>query len=338
MRRSTVEDVARIAGVSTATVSRVFSGSTRVSDELRDKVLSAASRLDYTVNITARALRRERTSTVGMVVPDLSNPFFTLLVEGIERRLQELGLSLHLCSSAGDPDLESERVRSLRSSQVEILLITPAHIERSAPTLRAVAAEIPVIQLDQFADGVDSDWVGVDERLGMQLVLEHIVAEGAATAAYVGGAITNSSARARYDAARTEAARLGLALWNDQRLLGDFSVGWGDQAAGLLAQAELPDAIICAADVIAFGVLQRLDALNIRVPEDVLVTGFDDIALSSHPRLSLTTVRQPVEEIARQAVEILVEIRDGGLVSHLPRRVALAPRLAIRSTSQRRVR
>jgi len=335
MARSTIGDVAELAGVSTATVSRVLTGSVPVSSKLRDKVQAAADALNYTVNATARALRRDRTSSVGMIVPDLSNPFFTQLVDGVERGIQQLGMSLHLCSSASDPAIEAGRIRSLLQSQVEVLVVSPAHVRDSGPTLRAAASQVPVIQLDQFADDVTSDWVGVDERKGMELVLGHLAASGARTAVYIGGAVTDSSARARYEAARGEAADAGITLRADDRLLGSFTVAWGAEAAGILASSgPLPDAVICGADVVALGVLERFDSLAIRVPEDVLITGFDDIALSSHPRLSITTVRQPVDEIASRTVDILSEILEGNLERSI-QRLALEPQLIVRSSSRR---
>jgi LacI family transcriptional regulator len=335
MARSTIEDVARLAGVSTATVSRVLTGSVPVSAELRMKVQSAADDLEYSVNVTARALRRDRTSAVGMILPDLSNPFFTLLVDGIERRIQPLGMSLLLCSSHNDSDLEARRVRSLQGSQVEVLIVAPVHVLDSGKTLRTVQRQLPLIQLDQFADDVESDWVGIDEERGMRMMLEHLAAEGVRTASYIGAVLTDSSARARYQAARAVAADLGIELSGDKRLLGTFSVDWGRHAAGLIASGALPDAVVCGADVIAFGVLEGFDSLGIRVPEDVLVTGFDDIALSSHPRLSITTVRQPIDEIAENVVEILSEILSGAQDRPV-RQVPIEPELIVRSSSRKK--
>lgn len=332
MARSTIGDVARLAGVSTATVSRVLTGSVPVSTQLREKVQSAATALDYTVNTTARALRRDRTLAVGMVVPDLSNPFFTLLVDGVERGVQQLGLSLHLCSSSNDPATEASRIRSLVQAQVEVLVITPAHVQLSSPTLIEAARRTPIVQLDQFADGVESDWIGVDERLGMRLVFEHLALQGVTTAAYVGAQVTDSSARVRFEAARSESAAVGIRLESDETLLGGFSVRWGAEAARRLAERPLPGAVVCGADVVALGVLEGFDALGIRVPDDVLVTGFDDIPLSSHPRLAITTVRQPIEEIAAKTVEILGDILDDA-VSHVARRTAVAPQLVVRASS-----
>ncbi|MDQ7911117.1 LacI family DNA-binding transcriptional regulator [Phytohabitans sp. ZYX-F-186] len=334
--RSTVADVARVAGVSTATVSRVLSGRGPVSPELRSRVNAAAAELGYRVNTAARALRRDRTSTVGIVVPDLGNPFFTLLVDGLERRIQELGMSLHLSSSHNDPKIEAERVRSFIAARVEVLIITPVHVERSGAILREAAEQVPVVQLDQYADGVDSDWVGLAEEVGMRLVVEHLAAQGVRRAVYVGAVPTDSSSRERHKVACRVAAGLGIDMPADDRLLGSFSAEWGRRAASLIASGPLPDAVSCGADIVAFGILEGFDAVGIRVPDDVLLTGFDDIPFSSHPRLSITTVRQPIAEIAASAVKILDEIVNSAS-GRQPQRIALPPELVVRDSSRRRI-
>lgn len=332
--RARIGDVAKLAGVSTATVSRVLTGSVPVSPQLREQVLAAAERLDYSVNAAARALRSDRTSSVGIVVPDLTNPFFTALVDQVERGLRDLHLSLHVCSSAGDVDIERDRVRSLQQSQVEVLVVTPVDHAASGEVLREVASSIPLVMLDQVATDVDSDWVGTDESEGMHLVLDHLAEQGVRTAAYVGAQPIDSSSIKRYDAVREQAAARGIALAGDEGLLGQFSVEWGVEAARRIADRALSDAVVCAADVIALGVLQEFDARGIAVPGDALVTGYDDIPLSSHPRLSLTTVRQPLEEIGARAVALVEELRSGS--DRTPVHEALRPHLVVRTSSSRR--
>ncbi|MET7395681.1 LacI family DNA-binding transcriptional regulator [Dactylosporangium sp. AC04546] len=335
MTRSTIEDVARLAGVSTATVSRVLSGSPSVSPETRSRVNAAAAELGYRVNAAARALRRDRTSTVGIVVPELANPFFTALVEHLEQRVQGLGLSLHLSSSRNDPVLEAERVRSFLAARVEVLVITPCHVELSTPIVDEARGLVPVIQLDQFADGIQTDWVGIAEDLGMRLVMEHLAAQGVKRVAYVGARPSDSSSRARHQVALRAAQELGMELPDDAALLGTFSAEWGRRAASLIASGGLPQAVACGADVVALGVLEGFDALGIRVPEDVLVTGFDDIPLSSHPRLSITTIRQPIDEIAQAAAAMIGDIVKRG-AEHVAQRISLPPELVVRDSSRRR--
>lgn len=333
--RTTIEDVARVAGVSTATASRVLARSAPVSEPLQKRVLAAAETLGYRVNRAARALRRDRTSTVGMVVPDLSNPFFTLLIDGIERRLQQLDISLLVCSSHGDPDLERQRLQSLLSSRVDVLVVVPVDASASGTALRTGIEEVPVIQLDQFADGVDADWVGTDEGRGMELIVTHLTSQGVRSAAFIGALTTDSSSRARYEKVRALCQRHGVDLSCGDELLGSYSTAWGAEAAErLISEGQTPEAIICGADVIALGVLQALDAAELAVPSDVLVTGFDDIALSAHPRLAITTVRQPIDEIAQKTVDLVIDITNTG-TEHQRGTYALEPELVVRTSSMR---
>lgn len=333
--RATIEDVARVAGVSTATASRVLARSAPVSETLRHRVVDAAQGLGYHVNRAARALRRDRTSMVGMVVPDLSNPFFTLLIDEVERRLEWSDMSMLICSSHGDVAVEARRLRSLVSSRVDVLMVAPVDAARSGAALRAAAEHVSVLQLDQFADGVDADRVGADEAYGMELLVDHLADQGARSAAFIGGALTDSSSRWRFDAARALCAVRGIRLLADPALLGDYSAEWGATATRtLLEGGDAPDALICGADVIALGALESLDAAGLSAPDDVLVTGFDDIGLSAHPRLAITTVRQPVGRIARTAVDLVDDII--GDSEHRPSSYALRPELVVRASSVRR--
>lgn len=333
--RATIDDVARLASVSTATASRVLSRSARVSESLQQRVLAAAETLGYRVNGAARALRRDRTSMAGVLVPDLSNPFFTQLIGGIERRLQEIDMSLLICSSHDDVDIEFQRIQSLMSSRADVLIVTPTDAERSSTALRSIADEVPVIQVDQFADGVDADWVGIDERRGIALLVAHLAAQGVSTAAFVGGTPADSSSRSRFETVRALCSEHNIVLVSNEALLAEYSPEWGQLAVErLLSAGPPPDAIICGADVIALGALAALDAARLMVPDRVLVTGFDDIALSSHPRLSITTVRQPVDAIARKTVELVVDI-VGNSSGHRRSTYALEPELMVRSSSTR---
>lgn len=273
----------------------------------------------------------------GVLVPDLSNPFFTQLIGRIERRLQEIDMSLLICSSHDDVETEFQRIQSLMSSRVDVLIVTPTDVERSSAALSSIADEVPVIQVDQSADGVDADWVGIDERHGIELLVAHLAAQGASTAAFVGGAPTDSSSRTRFETVQAVCSEHDILLVSDEALLAEYSSEWGRLAVErLLSAGPPPDAIICGADVIALGALAALDAATVSVPESVLVTGFDDIALSSHPRLSITTVRQPVDAIARKTVELVVDI-IGNSSGHRRSTYALEPELVVRSSSTRRV-
>ncbi|WP_243470104.1 LacI family DNA-binding transcriptional regulator [Klenkia marina] len=326
----TIRDVAERAGVSTATVSRALSGARPVSPSVHEQVTRAADDLGYSGNGIASALRRSRTDTVGMVVPSIANPFFTALVEGVEHALQQAGRQLFLCSSRSDPDLEAQRLRSLVARQVDGIVISPVHGIRSLEAVSWAAGQLPLVQVDRYVAGVDSDWVGVDDDLALQLVVDHLADRGVRSAAFVSSTLTNSSTELRVAGFREHTARRGVSV--DQVLLGDYSIGWGREAMQrLLAAGPLPDAVACADDLIALGVLQVCAEAGVGVPGDLLVTGFDDIPYAALSDPPLTTVRQPQDDIADEAVRLLSAALGPDRAA--PARSALAPSLVVRAST-----
>lgn len=341
MARVTIREVAARAGVSTATVSRALSGAKRVSPEVIDQVRRAAEELGYATNGIASALRRSRTDTVGMVVPSITNPFFTSLVEGVEHALQDSGRQLFLCSSRSDPAVEAQRLRSLVARQVDGIVISPVHGTASTAAVSWAAGELPLVQVDRYVTGVASDWVGVDDNAALRLVLEHLAGRGVRTAAFVSSQLTSSSTELRVAGFQEHSARLGIQLVPGGMQLGEYSIEWGRTAmqrllaapmpVGPMPAAPLPDAVICADDLIALGVLRACAAAGVRVPGDVLVTGFDDIPFAALSDPPLTTVRQPQVEIAAEAVRLLADAERG--TDRALTRLALRPSLVVRAST-----
>ncbi|GAB3297166.1 LacI family DNA-binding transcriptional regulator [Parasphingorhabdus pacifica] len=324
----TIHDVAARAGVSVATASRALSGQRGVREENRNRVLSAADELSYEPNVVAAALRSRTTHTIGMLVPRVSNPFFATLVETVERQLQGGQRSLLLANSHYRPEVEQQQVRALLDRRVDALVVIPCHREHSLDAMDVASSRVPTIQLDLHVDGPTRSWVGVDNEAGMFQVVEHLVGRGARSLAYVGSQPTDSSAQARLDGYR-RAAELRVGA-HGETLLGDFSKEWGQQAAERLRRAGLPDAVVCGNDTIAMGVLGSFAHSGVRVPEDVLVTGFDDIPYAELSQPPLTTVRQPQEQLAAEVVRMLGAAAGG---DSAPQRIAISPELRVRSST-----
>ncbi|GAA2772601.1 LacI family DNA-binding transcriptional regulator [Saccharopolyspora taberi] len=318
-----IHDVAARAGVSVATASRALSGQRGVRAENREKVLLAARELDYEPNSLAAALRSRTTHTVGMLVPRISNPFFATLVEAVENRLQLGRRSLLLTSSHYDPEAEQSQVRALLDRRVDALVMIPCHRERSIEVMTTAAARVPVVQLDLRVNGFAGTWVGVDGEAGIAAVVHHLAGRGVTRTAFVGAEPTDSSSQERLDAYRR--------LAGGSVLLGDFSRDWGKEAAGRLLEAgSLPEGIVCGNDTIALGMLAELARRGVRVPEDVRVTGFDDIPYAELGQPSLTTVRQPQEQMAAEAVRVLAARLAG---EEAPaQRIAISPSLVVRAS------
>jgi LacI family transcriptional regulator, galactose operon repressor len=332
--RVRLRDVAARAGVSTSTASRVLSGSPRVSPAARRAVLEASDRLGYRGDRIARALRTRRSGTVGMLVPDIANPFFAELIESVTRELEDVGIDLLLADSHGSVEAEARWLVGLSERRVDGLLVVPVHHHRSRAALEGVARGLALVQLDREVDGLPAEFVGVDNDHGLAAIVAHLAERDVGQVAMVGGPESSSTGRNRaraFERAVADSPSLTVSV----RESGTFSTAFGREAARRVLSGTTPDAIVCGSDIIALGVMAELRRCDVAVPGEVLVTGFDGIMMAELTEPALTTVVQPSGAIAAEACRLL-ELRLGG--DDAPVRHSLvAPRLAIRgSTGGRR--
>ncbi|MEA5455155.1 LacI family DNA-binding transcriptional regulator [Sinomonas sp. JGH33] len=327
-RRVTVRDVAAEAGVSQATASRVLAGNESVDPALARKVQEATRKLGYTANVMARALRTQHTGTIGVVVPSISNPYFISVVEALEGVLAETQRSLILCDARDSPAIEADRIALLLGRMVDGLIVIPVSATDSAEALRSASGQRPVLQFDRYVASAGTDFIGTDNRDGLRQMIEHVRALGCESFAYVGSRATTSTAVERLEAFRALASTPHLS--EHWELLGEYNVDWGLEAGRrLLDSGALPDAIICSADLIAVGVLTVLKDAGVRVPDDVKVVSYDDSMMGRITSPTLTSVRQPVEEMAREAIRLL----DGGPGQSSARKCIFTPQLIVREST-----
>lgn len=298
--RVTIREVAAHAGVSVATVSRALNGNRPMSEELRQRVLDSAATLDYQVNLLGRALRK-RLPVLGLSVPDLENPFFASLAEQLNRTVQAAGFELLVSSAGGSLEAEAGGVQAFLGRQLHAVVIIPCDERGSAPTVNLAAGRALTVQLDREVDDSRATFVGCDNREGMNLVARHVGASRRddRPVVFVGAGLHSSSARERL--AGFEEHFPGAAS-----LLGDFTLAWGIEAADQLLESGMDTAtVVAAADIIALGVISRLRARGARLPDDFEVIGFDGIGAAAFAHPPLTTVRQPVEEMAEAILAII---------------------------------
>nr|WP_274598954.1 LacI family DNA-binding transcriptional regulator [Streptomyces albus] len=308
-----MRDVARASGYSVSTVSRVLAGSRPVGPAVARRVREAAEHLGYRPNQVARALRSRSTATVGLVLPQITNPFYPALVRELTHVLDERGRAVLLADCDDDPGKEAARIEALLARQVDALLVVPVDEHRSRPAVAAAAARVPLVLLDRSCGPGVADLVAVDNAAGMTLVLDHLAAQGRRRPCYIGADGTASAAVERRAAYEAGVASLPSAASGGPPLLalGDFSAAWGREAVDRLwdererTSDPAPDAVVCGNDLIALGAIQRLRQLGVDVPGQVAVTGFDDIPPADLADPAVTTVRQPVRDIAVEAVRLL---------------------------------
>jgi LacI family transcriptional regulator len=326
--RATIHDVARVAGVSIASVSRALTGARRVRPEVAERVRVAAAQLGYEPDQVGRSLRRQETQTIGLVIADITNPFFPALVQALEGAVREAGQGLLLADAQNDPDVEARAIRLLLGRRVDALLITPVDRGRSLPAVVEAARSVPVVQLDRFATP-DVHYVGMDHGRAIADVLTHLAGTGRVHPAMIGSDPSVSTSWERQVAFAEHGAALDPAA-PDRVMVGEFSVEWGRAAAHrIMDRWPEVDAIVCANDLIGLGALQELHRRGLAIPRRVAVTGFDDTLLAVASEPPLTSVRQPVARMAARAVEIVAE----GTAEGRPATVRLPADLVVRASS-----
>ena len=307
---STIQDVARAAGVSTSTVSHVLNETRPVNKDTRQRVLNAMAALDYRPNRLARSLRNRRTNTLGVLLPNSANPFFAQILLGIEEACFEHDYNVILGNANDDSEREMAYLDVLVSKQVDGIVLVSTGAYRKALDLLAPRG-VPVVMVDrspaQAYQGWQIDAVYTDNEGGGQLATDYLLKLGHRRIACVGGPALLTSGAGRVIGYRQAFSRAGLAV--DERLVldGDFEHEGGYQAGkALLNLPEPPTAIFACNDLMAVGVLYAASEAKVRVPEDLSVIGFDDIPLASYTVPRLTTVAQQASLLGQAGVDLML--------------------------------
>jgi LacI family transcriptional regulator len=332
--RVTLRDVAARAGVSPMTVSRVINDEARVSRETRLRVQAAAEALGYVPNRLARALSRRRTGTLGVIIPDLANPFYPLVVHGIEDVARRAGHHVILCNSQADAERERDYLEDVVSFQVEGVLIAPVS-DRSRPHMRLFARErIPFVMIDRSIAGFSGDLVQGDSVGGAQRLVEHLIELGHRRIGMVTESDEVSTARDRERGWRTTLVAAGLEA--PEELVARSSAATDPDAARdaadrLLTLPEPPTAIFAVNNIAVVGVVEATRARGLRIPDDVALVCFDEI---EHPRVRpfLTVMAQPAETFGTLATQLLLD-RIAGPIDDQPRTAILPATLIVRESS-----
>ena len=308
---ATIRDVARRAGVSTATVSRVLSGASASRPETIRRVIEAADELRWRPSRVARSLKTRSTRTLGLLLTDLSNPFYPELVRGVENAAREIDYGVVLCNGDDDPEREAAYLEMLLERRVDGIVVAASRItERHGRWLAAAPIPIVVLNSEPRTSGIPAALS--DNAAGGRLAAEHVLRLGHRRIGYVTAPDT-PSAEERLAGAREALAAAGQDPNAMPLAMGDSHVEGGEAAtSALLAAAPGLTAVLCHNDLTAIGALRALRAAGRRVPHDVSVVGFDDIDLCCWVEPSLTTVAQPTGRLGRWAVEAIVNRLAGG--------------------------
>ncbi|EJN8557524.1 substrate-binding domain-containing protein [Vibrio alginolyticus] len=309
---ATMKDIAKLAGVSTSTVSHVINKTRFVSEEISERVNNAAKELNYYApSALARSLKVNRTKTIGMLVTTSTNPFFGEVVKGVERSCYQKGYSLILCNTEGDNERMRQSINTLLQKRVDGLILMCSSLEGERIDVFERYPDIPVVVMDWGPMLFTSDKIQDNSLRGGYLAAKYLIDCGHTEIGCITGPLIKHQAQMRYEGYKRAMNEAGLEFNANWIIESDFECEGGYQAFKKMAQrGALPSSIFVSNDMMAMGVINAANELGIKVPDDLSIIGYDDIHIAKFMSPSLTTIHQPKYRLGQAAVETLVRKLD----------------------------
>lgn len=331
-KKITLIDVAKHAGVSRATASLVLRNSPLVADDTRAQVLDAMNTLGYVYNRAAANLRSRQSHIVGLVVTDITNPFFAELATHIEAQLEEENYAVFLSNTRDQQEKQHRLLQALHGHQIDGLLLCPAEGTDWETIEMLQRWHLPVVMIARYLEESQSDYAGANNQLGAEMAVDHLVANGHRRIAFLGGRPQSSARKDRYQGYQNALKQHHIPLEIDLSITSPVSREGGFKAMlHILDQPEAPSAALCYNDVVAFGAMLALQSRNLTPGKDFAIVGFDDIADAALVRPALTTVSITPREIGQAAIDLLM--RRMADPSQPPEIKIIPPRMVIRQSS-----
>jgi len=303
---ATMKEVAKLAEVSVATVSRVLNNKPNVSPELRSRVLQAVEKLNYKRNRVARSLRAKTSLIIGLVISDIQNPFFTSVVRGVEDVAYAHGYTLLLCNSDEDPTKERLYIDIMLAERVAGVIISPvAEVDNYSSVL--LQAGVPVVAMDRRMRDLEVDTVVINNVEGVYQAVGHLIEQGHRRIGFIGGPTRTTTGRERQEGYQKALAEHGLDLEQGLVKIGDFKQDSGYQmTCELLEMDDPPTAVFTANNLMTLGALNAIHEKKLSIPQEVAIVGFDDMSWAQSLAPPLTAVAQPTYELGRTAADLLL--------------------------------
>ncbi|HOQ08061.1 MAG TPA: LacI family DNA-binding transcriptional regulator [Clostridiales bacterium] len=307
---STIKDVAKRAGVSVATVSRVINGSSRVSPATAKKVRTAVAELNYRPNLLGRNLRKTRSERVLVLIPNIANPFYAEIVKGVEDVASQHGYSIMLCNTDSDPEREKRYVKMLKSRLADGAILMAS--EMTGEELTELSLEIPIVQCCEYKAGLPITHVSINNEMAAYKAVKHLIGLGHKKIAFIGARNQFLSSLRRKEGYLRALEEAGIDFDPACCAYGDYSYESGFRIMKQLLKLDpRPTAVFCVSDMMAIGAIRSAMEENLLVPEDLAVCGFDNIHFSSMFKPAITTVSQPMYDLGCMAMEALINIIEG---------------------------
>jgi len=330
---TTSKDVAELAGVHPSTVSRVINGDSRISEKTKERVLLVIKKLGYTPNAIARGLKTKRTYILGILVPDITNPFFAEIARGVEDAANKNNFNVILCNTDDKPKKERTYLEILMEKRIDGLILGTAHIQDKS-ILELEKKKFPYILISRNIERLDKNCIIIDDVAGGIMATEYLINLGHQRIAHITGPLQTRSALNRLKGYKLALEKYGIEYSDELVGEGDFRIKGGYQVMKkFLKLTEPPTAIFAANDLLALGAMQAIQKKNFRIPDDFSVIGFNDIELASFVYPPLTTIRQPMMEMGALAVKMLIKIIEEGEFNQ--RKEVLEPKLIIRESCKK---
>ncbi|HEY0306928.1 MAG TPA: LacI family DNA-binding transcriptional regulator [Acidobacteriaceae bacterium] len=343
-KRATLADVARVAGVVPMTVSRAINRSGYVSEEVRARVTEAVEQLQYRPNMLARQLKGQRFYAVGVMLPDIANPFGNELVLGIKEVLDDSGYTTFITTSGGSVEKETAALQSFVDHRIDGLIVATRGSIAGDKALGEIAAQhVPIVTIGRPVESPGVDCVSVDHYRGAFEAASHLIESGHKRVGYIGIGHPEDAVPQRFEGYLAALEAAGIPFRPEYAVREVDAPAFATEEDGYLGMLELanrkqrPTAVFARNDFAAVGALRALHTLGLRVPQDIAVVGFDNIRLSAYTTPPLTTVEQPILEQGRMAARFLVE-RIEGKAKGKPRNVVMASKLVKRESVMKRAK
>lgn len=303
---ATMKDIARLAKVSTSTVSHVINGSRFVSEEIREKVMRVVAELNYTPSAVARSLKVKETKTIGLLVTATNNPFFAEVMAGVEQYCQQHQYNLIIATTGGDTKRLQQNLQTLLHKQVDGLLLMCGDSRFNADTDMVIS--VPLVIMDWWFTELNADKILENSELGGYLATKTLIEAGHKNIGIITGNLKKSVAKNRLEGYKKALSEASIPLNNDWIIESHFDFAGGKIGMQkLLTTQKPPSAVFCSSDTIAVGAYQAIQQQGLRIPQDISVIGYDDIELSQYLFPPLSTISQPKAELGKLAVELLLQ-------------------------------
>ena len=330
-KNPTIHDIAAEAGVSPATVSRVLNNNPSVQADIQERVRNIAEKLHYEKSRTPVQKGQKKSTIIGLIIPDVLNPFFPLLIKGIENIAKIQGFSIIFCDSENDIETEEKHVKNLMEEGIEGLIFIPApgsnHLIKEL-----IQQDFPMVFLDRTSTQANTNFVTCANKEGAHQAVKYLYSLGHRNIVYISGPRYLSTENERYEGFSTALEEEGVQLQQDLILHGEHS--WSttyEEVNKLLDMNRRFSAVFASSDIMAFGAKQAFEDRGLQIPDDVSIIGYDDIPFSS--AIALTTISQPAFEMGRNAMHLLIDLIKKRV--RTPHHIVLRPSIIIRKSCQK---